>query len=142
MKLTFEPDNHKYESEDGMKWNSVTTLISAYKEPFDAKRIAERSSVNKKSKWYGIDPVEIQAIWKAEADRSTTLGTYYHNQREQDLLSCSTIERYGKELPIVKSIEDENGLKIAPDQKLKDGIYPELFLYLNSANLCGQADLV
>lgn len=142
MTLIFEPENHKYSSEDNTKWTSVTSLISAYKEPFDAKTIAEKSSKNKKSKWYGIEPKEIQAIWKAEADRSTSLGTYYHNQREQDLISCNTIERYGKELSIYKSIEDENGRKIAPEQKLKDGIYPELMVYLKSASICGQADLV
>ena len=142
MTLTFKPDNHQYTSDDGTRWTSVTTIVSAYKEPFDSQSIAEKSSKNKKSKWYGIDPKEIQAIWKAEADRSITLGTYYHNQREKDLLNCDTLTRYGCELSIIPSIEDDNGCKIAPEQKLTNGIYPEHFVYLTSAGWCGQADLV
>jgi hypothetical protein len=142
MTLKFKPDNHQYTSDDGTRWTSVTTIISAYKEPFDSQSIAEKSSKNKKSKWYGIDPKEIQAIWKAEADRSTTLGTYYHNQREKDLLDCDTLTRYGCELPIIPSLEDSEGCKIAPEQKLTDGIYPEHFIYLASAGWCGQADLI
>ena len=141
MTLIFEQETHKYTSDANTKWTSVTSLIAAYKEPFDAKKVAEKSSRNKNSKWYGMKPEDIQAIWKAEADRSTTLGSWYHNQREQDLISCNTIERYGKELPIFKSIE-EDGKKIAPSQKLTDGIYPELMIYLQSASICGQADLV
>lgn len=142
MTLTFKPDNHTYSSEDGKKWTSVTTLVSAYKEPFDAKNIAERSSKNKKSKWYGIDPLRIQEIWKAESDRSTSLGTWYHNQRETDVISCDTISRFGTDLKVICSIEDDNGCKIAPSQKLSDGIYPEHFIYLESIHWCGQADWV
>ena len=33
-------------------------------------------------------------------------------------------------------------LKYAPDQKLIPGIYPEHFVYLKSASICGQADYV
>ena len=32
--------------------------------------------------------------------------------------------------------------KIAPNQKLEEGVYPEHLVYLKSAKLCGQADLV
>jgi hypothetical protein len=31
---------------------------------------------------------------------------------------------------------------MAPEQKLKEGIYPEHLVYLKSAGICGQADLV
>jgi hypothetical protein len=27
---------------------------------------------NKKSKWFGIDPIAIEAIWNAESDRAMT----------------------------------------------------------------------
>ena len=37
---------------------------------------------------------------------------------------------------------DQDGIKIAPDQKLDEGVYPEHFVYLKSAGICGQADLV
>ena len=34
------------------------------------------------------------------------------------------------------------GVKIASDQKLEPGVYPEHLAYLKSAAICGQADLV
>ena len=36
----------------------------------------------------------------------------------------------------------KGGTKIAPGQKLSDGVYPEHFVYLKSLGICGQADLV
>jgi hypothetical protein len=81
-------------------------------------------------------------IWDNEATRATTLGTFYHNQRESDLCSFASIEREGVTVPVFKPYEGENGLKIAPLQKLEPGIYPEHMVYLKSAGLCGQSDLV
>jgi len=145
--LIFEPENHKYvsaDSSDNTLWVSVTTLVSFFKQPFDAKKISERSSKKKSTtnKWYGMDPVEIQNVWKAESKRATDLGTWYHNQREADLTSCETIERHGTVLPVVKPITNDKGYKIAPSQKLIPGIYPELLVFLRSVGICGQSDLV
>ena len=66
--LKFIPENHKYVSEDGTDWLSVTSLISNFKQPFEADKIAEKSSKSKKSKWYGMTPEEIKLAWKAETD--------------------------------------------------------------------------
>ena len=144
MSIIFNAKDHSYKSNDGSEidWISVTTLVSHFKKPFDAKKIAEKVSKKKNSKWYGIDPKIIQEIWTNEADRSTTLGTWYHNQREADLCSLASIEREGITLPIFKPTELNNGIKIAPSQKLDSGIYPEHMVYLKSAKICGQSDLV
>jgi hypothetical protein len=144
MPVKFLPDEHKYVSIDpseNIKWTSVTTVISNYKEHFDADAIAIKSAKNKKSKWYGMSPEEIKDAWKAESDRAINLGTWYHNQRESDILGCSTINRDGLDLKIVKSLEVD-GVKTAPNQKLDNGIYPEHFVYLKSAGICGQSDRV
>jgi len=145
MSIVFNADDHSYKSvdpNDEIKWISVTTLLSSLKKSFDAKKVAERVSKNKKSKWYGIDPKTIVQIWDNEANRATTLGTFYHNQREADLCSLASIERDGVTVPIFKPYEQPNGLKIAPVQKLEPGVYPEHMVYLKSAGLCGQSDLV
>ena len=145
MSIVFNADDHSYVSvdpNDQIKWTSVTTLISSLKKPFDAKKVAERVSKNKKSKWYGVEPKLIVQIWDNEATRATTLGTFYHNQRESDLCSFASIEREGVTVPVFKPYEGENGLKIAPLQKLDPGVYPEHMVYLKSAGLCGQSDLV
>ena len=142
--LRFTPQDHSYTSisqEDNTKWISVTSFISNFKQPFDADRIAEKSSKSKKSKWYGMTPEEIKQAWTNEALRATTLGTWYHNCRESDICSLETMERHGSTVPIFKPIEID-GTKFSPNQKLTDGVYPEHMVYLKSAGLCGQSDLV
>ena len=143
MILTFTPQNHKYSSiePDGIDWLSVTSFISNFKQPFDADTIAAKSSKNKKSKWYGMTPEAIKDAWKSEANRATSLGTWYHNCRERDICELSTMERQGYVVPVVKPIEKE-GIKFSPNQKLQNGVYPEHMVYLKSAGLCGQSDLV
>lgn len=139
--LKFVPENHKYTSDDGTEWLSVTSFISNFKQPFDADVMSQKSSKNKRSKWYGMTPEEIKKAWKNEANRATTLGTWYHNQRERDLCGLENMERHGCTVKVFKPIE-ENGIKYSPDQKLTDGVYPEHMVYLKSARLCGQSDLV
>jgi len=139
--LKFTPHNHKYTSEDGIDWLSVTSLISQFKQPFDAETIASKVAKSKKSKWYGMTPAEIKEAWKSEAKRATDLGTWYHNQRENDLCQIGDMERHGVTVPVFKPIEVE-GIKYSPEQKLKEGIYPEHMVYLRSAGVCGQSDLV
>ena len=143
MSLIFKPEKHEYISIDGddISWTSVTSIISKLKQPFDSDKIALRSSKSKKSKWYGLTPDQIKTIWKLESTRATDLGTWYHNQRENDICGLETIEREGINVPIFKPIEVDN-VRHSPSQKLEEGIYPEHFVYLKSAGLCGQSDLV
>ena len=143
MIITFTPQQHKYSSiePDGINWLSVTSFISNFKQPFEADVIAEKSSKSKKSKWYGMTPEEIKEAWKSEANRATTLGTWYHNCREKDICEVETMERHGIVIPVYKPIE-RNGLKYSPNQKLSNGVYPEHMVYLKSAGICGQSDLV
>jgi hypothetical protein len=145
MSIVFNAADHSYKSlssEENISWTSVTSVVSAFKKPFDAKKTAEKVTKSKKSKWFGIDPVLIQQIWTNEADRSTTLGTWYHNQREDDLCSLASLEREGVTIPVFKPSGENNGIRIAPSQKLEPGVYPEHMVYLKSAGLCGQSDLV
>jgi hypothetical protein len=88
-----------------------------------------------------MTPEDIQTHWANETDRAVTAGSWYHDQRESDLTSIDTIERSGVAIPIIKPIWDGK-LKIAPNQKLTEGIYPEHFVYLKSAGICGQSDRV
>lgn len=144
MILRFTHQDHKYTSirkEDELDWVSATTFISNFKPHFDAEKMSVKSSRNKKSKWHGMTPEEIKAAWKAEALRATTLGTWYHNCRERDICGLDTMERSGITVPVIKPVELDD-VKYSPDQKLKDGVYPEHMVYLKSAGLCGQSDLV
>jgi hypothetical protein len=145
MAVKFLPEDHKYVSIDpaeNIQWMSVTSVISKLKQPFEAEKIAEKSSKNKRSKWFGMTKNQILSVWKAESERAINVGNWYHNQREEDLLGLDSIERHGKTIPIMQPLADNTGLKVAPDQRLKDGMYPEHFVYMKSLGICGQSDLV
>jgi hypothetical protein len=144
MSVIFLEKNHKYQSLDpneNIDWTSVTSFVGLFKPKFDPVAQSIKSSKNTKSKWYGLDPVKIQEYWAAEGDRAVTAGTIYHNQREEDITSLNSINRSGVNIPIVKPIF-QDGTKHAPVQKLDEGIYPEHFVYLKSAGVCGQADRI
>lgn len=144
MAIQFTAADHKYQSinqDEKINWISVTSVISLFKKEFDKEAQALKSSKNKRSKWYGLTPKQIIDIWDKGNTVAIELGSWYHNQREEDLLSCDTIRRSGIDLDIIKPIED-NGIKVAPDQNLTSGIYPEHMVYLKSAGICGQADRV
>ena len=145
MSILFNATDHSYQSIDNdqnIVWYSVTTVVSALKKPFDAKKTAEKVSKKQGSKWYGVDPKIIQDIWSNEAKRATDLGTFYHNQREDDLCSLASIERENITVPVFPPSPLKNGIKMAPAQKLDPGVYPEHMVYLKSAGICGQSDLV
>jgi len=144
MSVIFKPEKHEYISLDpneNIQWTSVTSFVGKYKMPFDKVGVATKVSKSKKSKWYGMTVDEILDAWKHQADNAIDRGNWYHNQREADLLMIDSISRDGKELPVINPIQDEDG-KVAPSQKLQDGVYPEHFVYLKSVGLCGQSDLV
>tara|TARA_R100001463_G_scaffold2352_4_gene10007 strand:+ start:802 stop:1632 length:831 start_codon:yes stop_codon:yes gene_type:complete len=145
MSIIFNAEDHSYKSisaDENINWISVTTLISKFKNPFNAEKVAIKVSKKKNSKWYGIKPKKIQEIWNNESIRAMTLGTFYHDQREKDICSFSSIEREGFTIPVFAPKGEEDGIKIAPIQKLDPGVYPEHMVYLKSAGICGQADLV
>ena len=144
MAIVFKEEGHLYESidQDKINWTSVTSFIGMFKPKFDREGQAKKSSKNKKSKWYGMTPEEILAAWDGETKRAIKLGNFYHNQREADMLDFKTIERQGVQVPIIKPLVNEDGIKMAPEQKLKEGVYPEHLVYLKSVGLCGQADVV
>ena len=147
MAIVFEAQTHSYVSidpEDKTKWVSVTTLLGALKQPFDSEAIALKCSQNQKktNKWKGMSVKDIQQAWKNEAERACTLGNWYHDQREQDIIGCQTIVRHDVQLLVIKPLLDGTGKKLAPLQKLINGIYPEHMVYLKSAGICGQSDLV
>jgi len=145
MSIVFNEKAHSYNSlnpDENIVWTSVTTLVSNFKEPFDQEGVAKKCAKNKKSKWYGLKVEEIIQLWNNESNRAMDLGTFYHNQREADLCSFASIEREGYNLPIFTPIVKPDGDKVAPDQKLDPGVYPEHMVYLKSAEICGQSDLV
>lgn len=141
MKLIFKNSTHSYTSEDNTSWKSVTTITGNFKQPFDSDAIALKSSKNKKGKWYGMSVSDIQKAWKKESDRSLELGNWYHNLKEKEILGLDFVVMEDSILDIVPPKYEED-IKIAPDQVITNGVYPEHMVYLKSAGICGQSDLV
>jgi hypothetical protein len=142
MKIIFDPKTHTYKKDGAEEYVSVTKLLSKYKQPFDQVSASAKASKNRKSKWYGMKPDDIIKVWNAESERSITLGNWYHDQREKDLLACDTISYDSFNLPIHACSYDESGYKVATDQKMGEGVYPEFFLYLPSMGIAGQSDRI
>ena len=142
--VKFTAHNHKYESiiPDGIEWVSVTTLVKNFTEPFDAPTQALKSSKNKRSKWYGMDPDEICAVWERRGTESADFGTKYHKVEEDVMVAQEYAESFGKKVPVFGPAIDELGIKYAPEQRLREGVYPEHLTFLKSYGVCGQADLV
>ena len=72
MPVIFKEDGHVYQSldenleKDKINWTSVTSFISKFKPKFDKEAVAKKSCKNKRSKWYGMKPKEVIAIWDKE----------------------------------------------------------------------------
>lgn len=141
MKLHFIEEGHKYESKPARKWVSATGLVKKFVEEFDDVLQAYICSNKKSSKWYTISPKRILKIWATENKRATDCGSWFHNLMEGKALAAGTKKHRGKVLPIIKPILMP-GYKLAPDQVLKDGVYPEHFMYSEEHGVCGQSDLV
>lgn len=141
MQLIFKEDGHQYISDDLINWTSVTKVVENYCISFDESNQALISSQNVNSKWFGLDPQAIRSLWKAENIRSTDAGSWVHNKFEKQVLSLRVKEWMGKKLP-VRPPTFRMGDKLATEQVLEDGVYPEHLLYNEKLHICGQSDIV
>lgn len=141
MIVKFQDEGHIYSSIPSIPWTSVTTVIESLSPEFNARNQAAISSRNPKSKWFGIPPKKIVQIWDDENKRSTDIGGLYHSKMERLAVEKGEKVHRGKLIKVFPSIM-ENSIKIARDQELEDGIYPEHLIYNEKLKVAGQSDLV
>lgn len=141
MKVTFKEEGHLYESIPALSWTSVTKVIEKFCPEFDERKQAVLSSQNVRSKWFGRGPTTILSIWKIEKDRSIEAGNWFHQKMELKAIKLGKKIHRGKTLKVYSSPFIE-GVKVARDQVLNDGIYPEHLIYNEKIGVCGQSDLV
>jgi len=144
--IQFRASDHSYTSivPDNRKWISITSVVGMLHEPFDKVAKAQTCSTRKPgrypNKWYGLTPQQILDAWDGEGKRSVELGHWYHDKREKHLVNNGE-----EDLTVwLYDMTDTDGtlVKIASDQRLADGIYPEHIVYLETAGICGQSDYV
>ena len=128
MYVEFHDKDHRYASDTGEQYTSVTTVVGQYKEPFPEIKASESCVLKETSKWYGMQPAEVRKIWQDERDRSTTMGTWYHKTREDAIVNPI-------QCPIIDGVKQS--LLQGP---LKDGIYPEFIVYHPEYGIAGQID--
>lgn len=141
MKVTFKEEGHVYESFPAVSWTSVTKVVEMFCPHFDEQEQALKSSRNERSKWFGIPVKKILALWELERNRSTDAGSWWHHKMELKAIKAGSKVHRGKTIKVyVTPFVD--GIKVAKDQVLTDGIYPEHLIYNEKIGVCGQSDLV
>lgn len=134
-KCFFREHDHKYMLPDrpDFEFNSVTTLIHDYGEPFDTIGISEACSKKVNSKWFGMTPEEIRQAWRDTAAMGTKLheyGEYLLNGEKDPEIPDSPKAKWVPE--IVQSLWDkEYELAIT-----------EILVYSEQLNLAGQSDIL
>jgi hypothetical protein len=72
-RVTFDPIEHKYSTDDGRRWLSGSTFAGRYKGEFNtpvvARKVAEK---------HGVEAAEVAAMWELNAEASSTVGTAVH----------------------------------------------------------------
>lgn len=143
--IRFNQADHQYtsiEPWESVDWISVTSFVHAFQPPFDPVAQSIKASRNHRSKWYGIPPDKIRSIWKGESDRSLSMGSWYHNKTEAQILSSPKFRQDNTDLSVMKPVYVGEE-KVASSQKLdNNAVYPEHLIYSISDGLCGQSDRV
>lgn len=140
--IKFRDHDHRYLSINGddVKWTSATGLVHKHCNPFDEEAQSKISSKARSSKWYMMEPSEILKVWKDENTRAVTEGSIYHKWREDNVFGFDKFKYLGKDLDIIKCEEDDIYKYAFDINNLKEGVYPELIIYDEDDNTCGQTD--
>lgn len=86
--LSFDPETHTY-TMHGHTLESVSSIVSRFHEPFDAKAMAQRCATNPKHEMFGIPVEDIIRQWEINRDKSASLGTAVHEFGEACFLWCT-----------------------------------------------------
>lgn len=133
-RVGFVEKNHRYiDTQDSSKYfRSVTGLLKDYKEAFDARATAEKLTSNPSSKYFGISPDDILALWSKAASDGTTLHRY-GEALLQDQPATPPDDPRAVFVPL--ALEDlwEQGYELAKT---------EILLYSLELSLAGQSDII
>ena len=129
--INLQEPGHKYilNEDTDFEFNSVTTVIGNYFEPFNKDDIA-RKLVMTSPKYMGMDPSDLIANWDAARDH----GTKVHNEIELFLnedINPEAIESFAA-IEWLKKYEKKSEIKI----------YPEVIVYSKELKIAGSIDIL
>lgn len=132
--MFFKQSTHQYiiNGKAYKSWSSIIKLVEPEK---DWDKIAEKCSLDKKSKYYKKTVAEIRAEWAEKGRISRERGTLFHSLKENEDISST-------DKPVYYTLTEDDVKPIRSLETLEDGIYPELTLYNNEFQACGTADKV
>lgn len=137
MRVKFVEQTHQYFHEDKelISVSKFAKQFEAYKDWYQiAKKYAKKN---------GETPEYWQGKWRDKANKSSIVGTLYHNIREQELINDDEATFEGVKCARETCTHDGVVKWGIPITDLKaNTIYPELIIYDLDFLLCGQSDMV
>ena len=136
-----EPIEHVYiHRETGIKYTSVTKVLSSVEPHFDSEAIAEaivhQADNVKQERYIGMNKIQILDYWQMLNDTANEYGTHVHETIEEYLLNDKW---YFPEDPLQKKIvQSYNDLKV--DEGI--AIWPERIMFSSEYELAGTSDLI
>ena len=138
--IYFDEPTHKYTNSKGTQFQSVTSWINRFHEPFDAETVAKKCAAKR-----GVDYKELMTEWELEGKKSCVLGTEIHAVMERLWYRKSYHTILDKNSPL---IDDYNSRVIKCKklyEQLKTRFVPvksEYIVYDVDAALCGTIDFI
>ena len=129
--ISLESKTHRYilSTVPDLEFESVTTLVARFFEPFDKVRIASKLVANNE-KYFGLTVEELIAQWDSKRDH----GTLVHGQIEEHLRH-ETPATDQKALAALKWLR-----KYRMKSELK--LFPEVIVYSKEHKIAGTVDLL
>jgi hypothetical protein len=136
--IKFDPIPHVYTVHGEKGYTSVTTWNHSHFSHFDADEIIDKmvkkgTLQDPTSKYYGMTPVEIKAMWAKNGKEASGSGTSMHEDIEQ---------YYNLEPKINNSIEYEYFLRFAKDYQYLKPYRTEWMVYYEEYKLSGSIDMI
>lgn len=136
--MKFIEHGHKYVNDFGKQYRSVTGILKSLEPSKDWDEIAK-----KYAKKNGLTVKEVLDKWQHEKDIAALRGTKYHSSQEAYDLSLPFAVVMTDNTPQSVDVfpsHVEDGVKMSKKLILKDGVYPELMVWLDSIEVAGQVD--
>ena len=145
LDVILEEESHIYSDSQGYKYDSATTIIGKYKEPFDPYKIMKDGGtlIGNYVKKYGETEEYWLAQWNQTKEFACKRGTAFHKVKENLIIGSERVDQWtSHHLPFqnFKEIIDRNpGIDYS---ELPNGVYPELTLFNRRFMISGQADKI
>jgi hypothetical protein len=139
--VQLEPVEHVYiHRETGIKYTSVTKVLSSIEPHFDSDAIAEaivrQADDTKQERYIGMNKVQILDYWQMLNDNANEYGTYVHETIEEYLLNDKW---FFPEDPLQKKVIEEYERMNFDEGAV---MWPERIMFSSEYELAGTADLI